>query len=214
MMAPTARNGSSLSYERKAMLALLMAGIISVAVASGVLLAVAGAVVEQRRALAAMRQAIADAAEPEKSAAAGSGRAGQPTGARGDASRRLFAAATPTELQSALQSFVKDAATRHQATIDTIQVLKTERAGGLTRVQLRIDGAISEPRLGPYLAELATGEPLVLVQAMEVRPLMLQQNRLGNGGQPVDGVQVRIDVAAFADAAQRAEPASLSGRPK
>ncbi|NJM55616.1 MAG: hypothetical protein HC841_06615 [Verrucomicrobiae bacterium] len=178
---------ASLPFERKAVLALFVVAVAAAAIAASVVSSLFGMMIEQRRALADMRAAVAVTSEPGSA----------PSAAKGASAKRLFQAKTASEFQSALQSFVKDAAARHQGTIEQIQVLKSERVGGLSRVVLKLDGVLPEPKLGAFLADLATGEPLVLLQGMEVRQAILQANRINNGGVIADGVQARFDVVAY-----------------
>ena len=178
---------SALPFERRAVLALFAVAVATAALAASLVSSLFGMMIEQRRALADMRAAVAIT----------DGQASAPTAAMSTSAKRLFAAKTTSEFQSALQSFVKDAAARHQGTIEQIQVLKSERVGGLSRVVMKLDGIIPEPKLGAFLADLATGEPLVLLQGMEVRQAILQANRINNGGIQADGVQARIDVVAY-----------------
>ncbi len=177
---------STLTFERKAVLALFAVSVTLAAIAMTALASLVGIMIDQRRTLADMQAAVATI----------DGKASdQP--ALGQATKRLFPARNSSEFQSALQSFVKDVAGRHQAVIETIQVLKSERVGGLSRVALKLDGVIPEPKLGALLADFATGEPLILLQAMELRTAIVQQNRINNGGTPVDAVQVRLDIVAY-----------------
>ncbi|MBX9924925.1 MAG: type II secretion system protein M [Hyphomicrobiaceae bacterium] len=188
---------STLSFERKAVLALFAVTVLLAAVAMTAVASLVGIMIDQRRTLADMQAAVATT---DGTAA--------PKPALGQAAKRLFPARNASEFQSALQSFVKDVAARHQGVIESIQVLKSERVGGLSRVVLKLDGLVPEPRLGALLADLATGEPLVLLQAMELRPAIVQQNRIDNGGTPADAVQVRLDVVAYS----AMTPQSLGGQ--
>lgn len=178
------------SYERKAIGALVLAALLAVVVGATAISALISSVSEQRRVLGDMQTTIA-LAESERSGT---------TAPRTVAplAPYLFKAPTAAEFQSQLQSHVKDVATRHAVTIDTLQIMNAERAGGLNRLSLRLDAVVPNAALGPFLADLATGEPLVLMQSMELRPVVLQANRLNNGGRPDNAMSARLDLAAYA----------------
>lgn len=181
---------SQTSFERKAVFALLLTSTTAAALLFGAVSSLAGFMLEQRRTLADMQAALAVI----------EGKGDLTTTPLGQAAKRLFTVRNASDFQSTLQSFVKDAAARHQGVIESIQVLKSERVGGLSRVALKLEGQIPEPKLGAFLADLATGQPLVLLQGMEIRPAQLQANRINNGGIAADAVQARIDVVAFSGA--------------
>jgi Type II secretion system (T2SS), protein M subtype b len=185
-------------YERKAVgslvLAMLLVGLSGLAVIA----VFVSSLIEQRRSLAELQAAVA-LAEAERKGE------GKPSPAVAQLTPRLFKAATPAEFQAQLQSLVKDVAARHSVTVDSLQSMNAERAGGLNKLALRMDAAVPNAALGPFLADLATGEPLVLLKSMELRPLLLQANRLNNGGRPDNAMQARLDFTAYAaNAAPRA----------
>lgn len=181
MMNPT--NG----YERKAVITLLVtaAGTLTVTLLS--LAVLAANIVDQRRTLSGLEATIARAHE------SGDSTAPSPIG------NRIFSATTAAEFQSQLQSHVKEVATRHAVTLDSVQMMNNERAGGLNRLIVRMDAAVPSAALGPFLSDLATAEPMVLLQTMELRPAQIQANRLNNGGRPENGMSARLDLAAFAN---------------
>lgn len=178
-------------YERKALSAFALAITLGILLAIAALVWLASSIYEQRSALAQLQAAVARA----QAARDGSSRG---VSAGGGAEQRLFKAATPSEFQSQLQSHVKDVAAKHNVTVDALQTMNAERAGGLNKLTLRLDAVIPNAAIGPFLAELATGEPLVLLQSMELRQVMLQANRLNNGGRPDSGTSARLDLTAYA----------------
>lgn len=181
---------SGASYERKAVGALVLATLLAGLVGATAVTALISHLFDQRRVLGDMQAAIT-LAETELNGT---------TVSRSGAmlAPRLFKAATAAEFQSQLQSYVKDVATRHSVAVDTLQIMNAERAGGLNRLSLRLDAVIPNAALGPFLADLATAEPLVLMQSMELRQVVQQANRLNNGGRPDNAMSARLDFTAYA----------------
>ncbi len=175
-------------YESKAVTTLLMVGALGLAVMFAGLGMLAGNVVEKRRTLSVLEATITRAEEQREGA----------TPATSAVAKRTFTATTAAEFQSQLQSHVKAVAARHAIILDSVQMMNNERIGGLNRLIVRLDAAIPNAALGPFLADLATGAPMVLLQTMDLRPLQVQANRLNNGGRPENAMSGRIDLAAFA----------------
>jgi hypothetical protein len=178
------------AYERRALISCLVAAAVLLSGLAFLFATSIAAVVEQRRTLARLEQTI------ERAAALGA--AGTIDPDRAQIAKRLFAAATASEFQSQLQSHIKEFAARHGSLVEAMQVMRTERQGQLTRLTLRVDATIPQATLGPLLADLAAGAPLVLLQTFKLRPVARQANRLNNGGQPDQAVSARIDFVAFA----------------
>jgi hypothetical protein len=189
-------------YEGKAVTTLLVTGALSLTVALLGLAVLAANIVEQRRTLSSLEATIARAQDKPD----GTSPAASPVG------KRIFTATTAAEFQSQLQSHVKDVAARHVVTLDSVQMMNNERAGGLNRLIVRLDAAIPNAALGPFLADLATGEPMVLLQTMELRPAQVQSNRLNNGGRPDNAMSAKLDLAAFAAQQQPNRAPTNQGR--
>ena len=184
------------SYERRALAA--FAG-----VAAGLLLLfmlIAGGLVavvrDQHETLATLQGAVAHAAARRGQSDAQS--VHDRTAA--ELSRRLFAVRNPSDFQSQFQSTLKAAADRHGIRVDVLQPVRGDRVGGLSRLLLRLEGSVPQSRLAAFLADLALQEPAILVQDLELRPLMPVMGR-GGGAAVGDGVLARIEFAAFSAAA-------------
>jgi hypothetical protein len=72
--------------------------------------------------------------------------------------------------------------------------------GGMNRVSLRLDGSIPQANLGAFLVDLTTGEPVIVVQSMELRPQVVQSNRLPTGPQGISPIASRVELASFSRA--------------
>jgi Type II secretion system (T2SS), protein M subtype b len=190
-------------YEGKAVTTLLVTGAFGLTIALLGLAALAANIVEQRRNLSTLEATIARAQDKPD----GTSPTPSPVG------KRIFTATTAAEFQSQLQSHVKDVAARHAVTLDSVQMMNNERAGGLNRLIVRLDAAIPNVALGPFLADLATSEPMVLLQTMELRPGQVQANRLNNGGRPENAMSAKLDLAAFASLQPSRAPSSQGRTP-
>jgi Type II secretion system (T2SS), protein M subtype b len=189
-------------YEGKAVTTLLVTAAFGLTLALLAVAMLAANILEQRRNLSGLEATIARAQDQSTSA----------TPAVSPIGKRVFTATTAAEFQSQLQSHVKDVAARHAVTLDSVQMMNNERAGSLNRLIIRLDAAIPNAALGPFLADLATSEPMVLLQTMELRPGQVQSNRLNNGGRPDNAMTAKLDLSAFAAQHQSTRAGPNQGR--
>jgi hypothetical protein len=183
----------SAPYARKAIASLVGLGLAGIVVSGVLVFTVANSFMETRRTLAESRRLI----ERSTVGVTGVSRGVATPTAKAALARALLSGVDPAELQSQLQTLVKDVAGRHAVIIDSLQVLKTERVGGLNRMSLRLDGSLPQANLGAFLADLATGEPVILFQGLELRPQVLQANRLTLATSGGGMIAARVELAAY-----------------
>lgn len=114
----------------------------------------------------------------------------------------LFPGTSAADLQAELQSTVQAVATEHQFAVTSLQMLKLDRAAGLSRQTMRLEGTIPESQLAGLLDAFATHRPLLIVRDAALRPAVQFANRLPIGQPGERQLAVQFDVAAFAPASQ------------
>jgi hypothetical protein len=88
-----------------------------------------------------------------------------------DARAVLIAEASEAGVQARFQSLLKTTAAEHGVEVDTLQPLKTERAGRLLKTTVKLDGSIPEVSIGRFLSALAVNRPMVAIESFELRPV-------------------------------------------
>ena len=149
------------AYGRRAVTAFAVAAAAAVSLCALVLLASWDVATDLRRAVAAQEATLITAADRRSIGveAATDGLEGA-----------LFAGTTAADLQAELQSTVQALATEHSFTVTSLQMLKSDRAAGLSRQTMRLEGTIPEAQLANLLAAIATHRPLLIVRDAALRP--------------------------------------------
>jgi Type II secretion system (T2SS), protein M subtype b len=181
-------------YMRNAVSSLAVVVLAGVAVIGFVVTTLATGFLETRDQLVRTRSLVASTVAPNATGAAAGPVA---NAAAAPDAIRVFRGTDPADVQSQFQTAVKSTASRVGFTIESLQVLKTDRAGGLTKISLRLDGSLPETNFGTFLVDLALGTPVIGVQGFELRPQAFQANRLPGAATAVKMITVRIDLAAF-----------------
>jgi hypothetical protein len=88
-----------------------------------------------------------------------------------DARAVLIAAASEAEVQARFQSLLKTVAAEHGVEVDTLQPLKTERAGRLLKTTVKLDGSLPETGIGRFISALAVHKPMIVLESFELRPV-------------------------------------------
>ena len=87
----------------------------------------------------------------------------------GDGPRRLIAAATPQEAQSAQQAALRELAEAHGFDVEVMRATELETVDGLGSVGLVLTGALPEPALEGFLLALRTASPFFEVTSLDLR---------------------------------------------
>ncbi|MFM2421577.1 MAG: Type secretion system protein subtype b [Pseudomonadota bacterium] len=185
------------AYVRKTQGALVIVGVFAAAIIAVIGSAVMGFAMEQKQTLADLDAAI-------KAGQDTSGAGGSPLAQ--EFKKRVFTATNSADFQSQLQARIKVEADKSGITVDSMQVMRTERIGGLSRITIRLDGVVPQSNLGRFLKDLASGAPAVLIHTFELRPAQQLANRLNNGGISERSLQARFDFTAVSPVATAPQP--------
>jgi Type II secretion system (T2SS), protein M subtype b len=113
---------------------------------------------DDRRASIAEMEAVIARAE---TAAAGGGSGLGPTA--------FYTGDTPQLAQAALQTDLQALAETHSIEIEVIRADQIEQIDGFVRLNLTLNGVAPETELGPFLHGLASMEPIVVVEQLNLR---------------------------------------------
>lgn len=85
----------------------------------------------------------------------------------------------------------------------SLQPLKPDRAAGLLRQTIRIEGTLPESALAELLVALAMHRPLLLVQDMSIRPMISFASLTRTAPDIGPQLTVRVDVTGYGGLAKR-----------
>lgn len=81
----------------------------------------------------------------------------------------FYQSETPQLSQSQMQSDMQELAQQYQLVLEVIRADQIEQLEGNVRMALTLNGVVPESQLGGYLQNLATYEPMIIVDSINLR---------------------------------------------